>query len=235
MKGSNKVEAEFVVENELGLHARPAGRFAALAARFESEISVGRAGEWVDARSVLSLLSLAAGPGTCLRLRAVGSDAEQAVKAEQIIGNCPDPPAERSLEGRAWYSSELDTIGIPPMERFESAEKFYCTRFHEYGHATGHPRRLHRFDIADCSDIFGSESYSKEELVAELTAAFLCAHAGIDNTLEHSASYLQGWLKRLREDRKLIVIAAASAQKAADYILGRTFSDSISVAGCDPA
>jgi phosphocarrier protein len=77
----NQVEAEFVVENELGLHARPAGRFAALAARFQSDISVARGSEWVDACSVLALLSLAAGPGTRLRLRAVGRDAEQAVKA----------------------------------------------------------------------------------------------------------------------------------------------------------
>jgi len=76
-----KIEAEFVVRSELGLHARPAGRFAALAARFESAIEVGRAGEWVDARSVLSLLSLAAGPGTTLRLRAAGRDAEEAVEA----------------------------------------------------------------------------------------------------------------------------------------------------------
>jgi len=76
-----KVEAEFVVGNELGLHARPAGRFATVAARFESEVSVGRSGEWVDARSVLSLLSLAAGPGTRLRVRAVGVDAEEAVRA----------------------------------------------------------------------------------------------------------------------------------------------------------
>jgi phosphotransferase system HPr (HPr) family protein len=75
----HKIEAEFVVKSQLGLHARPAGRFAARAARFESEISVGRGGEWVDARSVLSLLSLAAGPGTRLRVRAVGPDAEAAV------------------------------------------------------------------------------------------------------------------------------------------------------------
>ncbi|MBW1684453.1 MAG: HPr family phosphocarrier protein [Deltaproteobacteria bacterium] len=81
MSGCKKIEAEFVVRSELGLHARPAGRFAALAARFESEIEVGRADEWVDARSVLSLLSLAAGPGTILRLRAAGADAAEAIAA----------------------------------------------------------------------------------------------------------------------------------------------------------
>lgn len=81
MSGRKKIEADFVVRSELGLHARPAGRFAALAARFEAEIEVGRAEEWVDARSVLSLLSLAAGPGTVLRLRAEGADAPEAIAA----------------------------------------------------------------------------------------------------------------------------------------------------------
>ena len=81
MSDCKSIEAEFVVSSELGLHARPAGRFAALAASFESEIEVGRADEWVDARSVLSLLSLAAGPGTTLRLRAAGADAAEAIVA----------------------------------------------------------------------------------------------------------------------------------------------------------
>jgi phosphotransferase system HPr (HPr) family protein len=76
-----KFENQYRVGAKLGLHARPAGRFAALAARFEAEISVGRDGEWVDARSVLSLLSLAAGTGTSLRIRATGSDAQEAVEA----------------------------------------------------------------------------------------------------------------------------------------------------------
>ena len=78
---SESVEACFTVRSELGLHARPAGQFVALAARFRSEISVGRGDEWVDGRSVLSLLSLAASRGTCLRVRAVGEDAAEAVAA----------------------------------------------------------------------------------------------------------------------------------------------------------
>ena len=79
--GEQKCEGEFVVRAELGLHARPAGRFVTLAARFESEISVGRGDEWVDGSSVLSLLSLAASSGTVLRIRAVGIDAQRAVDA----------------------------------------------------------------------------------------------------------------------------------------------------------
>ncbi|MDJ0851226.1 MAG: HPr family phosphocarrier protein [Myxococcota bacterium] len=81
MSDAPKVEAEFVVGSPLGLHARPAGRFASLAGRYECEITVGRGDEWVDACSVLSLLSLAASAGTRLRLRAIGADAEEAVRA----------------------------------------------------------------------------------------------------------------------------------------------------------
>ncbi len=85
-------EGEFVVQSELGLHARPAGQFVMLAGRFEAEIEVGRGGEWVDGRSVLSLLSLAAGRGTRLRVRGVGPDAEQAVAA---LGRLlEEPPAQ---------------------------------------------------------------------------------------------------------------------------------------------
>ena len=91
MSEPTKVEAEFVVGGELGLHARPAGRFAALAARYESEISVALGGEWVDARSVLSLLSLGLACGVRVRLRAVGTDAEEAVRA---LGELLENPAE---------------------------------------------------------------------------------------------------------------------------------------------
>ncbi len=78
---SESVERGFTVRSELGLHARPAGEFVIMAGRFESEISVGNGREWVDGRSVLSLLSLAAGRGVELRVRAIGPDAEEAVTA----------------------------------------------------------------------------------------------------------------------------------------------------------
>ena len=78
------VEREFAINSELGLHARPAGQFVSVASRFASEIEVGRADEWVDGRSVLSLLSLAAVSGSSLRIRATGSDAAEAVEA---LGN----------------------------------------------------------------------------------------------------------------------------------------------------
>ena len=81
MSEDGAIEREFVVSNELGFHAHPAGEFVRVASRFSSEVEVSRGGEWVSGQSVLSLLSLAAGPGTRLRVRALGPDAAEAVAA----------------------------------------------------------------------------------------------------------------------------------------------------------
>ena len=91
-------ESEYVVRSELGLHARPAGKFVALASRFESRISVGRGTEWVDGRSILSLLSLAAGRGARLRIRAEGDDAVAAVEA---LGKLLETPLSEMGSGAA--------------------------------------------------------------------------------------------------------------------------------------
>jgi phosphocarrier protein HPr len=90
-------EREFTVAHELGLHARPAGRFVALAARFDAEIEVARDEEWVSGRSVLSLLSLAASRGTRLRVRAVGTDAHEAVEALGRVIEQPEMPEDSSV------------------------------------------------------------------------------------------------------------------------------------------
>jgi len=122
---------------------------------------------------------------------------------------------------RACYSPSFDQIKMPPRGAFESAEGFYETLFHEAGHATGHTSRLHRKELMAGSH-FGGQDYSLEELVAELCAAFLCAEAGIDQAvLTNQAAYLQGWMEKLRMDPSAFVTAAARAQKAADFILGR--------------
>jgi antirestriction protein ArdC len=93
--------------------------------------------------------------------------------------------------------------------------------FHELGHSTGHESRLNRAGIAKDKHGFGSGSYSREELVAEMTAAFLCGHCGIDTaTITDSAAYINNWKTHLRGDMRCVVFAAAQAQKAADYILG---------------
>ena len=123
--------------------------------------------------------------------------------------------------GRACYSPMTDTVHIPELSRYANPEEYYSTFFHELAHATGHESRLNREGVTG-NHFFGDAVYSREELVAEMTAAFLCGHTGIENaTLQNSAAYLQSWIRTLRGDRKLAIIAAAQAQKAADYILNR--------------
>ena len=140
--------------------------------------------------------------------------------AEEIVSGMPNPPAIRYGMNRAFYRPSEDLVGMPDRKAFESDNEFFSTIYHELCHATGHPSRLNRPTLTDGSG-FGSDPYSKEELIAEMGAAFLCGHSGVlDRTLENSAAYVQGWLERLKNDKRLVVQAAAQAQKAADYILG---------------
>jgi antirestriction protein ArdC len=122
----------------------------------------------------------------------------------------------------AWYSPIADKVGIPAISSFNGSEEYYSTLFHELVHSTGHKSRLHREQF-DNPVRFGSESYSKEELVAELGASMLCGVAGIaPTTLDNSAAYLSNWIARLKGDSRLIISAASAAQKASDYILGKS-------------
>jgi antirestriction protein ArdC len=141
--------------------------------------------------------------------------------AERIIAGMPNPSEIQYAGSKAFYSSVSDRITLPPRELFISAEEQIATTYHEMSHATGHPRRLNRKSIAEAAP-FGSPIYATEELIAEMSAAYLCAEAGISPAvLENQAAYIAGWLKKLREDRKLVVQAAAQAQRAADYVLGK--------------
>jgi antirestriction protein ArdC len=122
---------------------------------------------------------------------------------------------------RAFYRPSTDSVHMPERETFDNPESYYSTLFHEFTHSTGHESRLNRNGIVE-THFFGDEIYSKEELVAEMGAAMLCGIVGIENkTIRNSASYIQSWLGKLRDDKKLVVYAAAAAQKAADFILGR--------------
>ena len=145
-------------------------------------------------------------------------------RAELLIRSMPNPPTISEGGNAAWYRPSDDHVQMPPLRSFESAETYYATLTHELGHATGHESRLNRKEVTG-SIRFGSGAYGKEELVAELTSAFCCATVGLDNSLiANSASYINGWLKVLKCDPKAVVIAAAQAQKAADYIRGVTSS-----------
>jgi antirestriction protein ArdC len=122
---------------------------------------------------------------------------------------------------RAYYRPSTDEVGRPPLEAFDRPEEYYRTLFHELVHSTGHTKRLARPEITERID-FGSESYSREELVAEVGAAFLAGHAGIedDKTDGNSAAYLCNWLPALRKDSSLLGTACQQARKAAGRILG---------------
>jgi antirestriction protein ArdC len=139
---------------------------------------------------------------------------------EAVVRSMPNAPALTSGEARAYYRRSTDTVNVPARESFESVPEYYNTLFHELTHSTGHEKRLGR--TAGETVEFGSGSYAKEELVAEMGASFLCGHCAIEReTLDNSASYIANWLERLRDDRKLVVSAAGQGQKAADYILAR--------------
>lgn len=151
--------------------------------------------------------------------------AEAIDAAEAIVRGMPNAPAIGYHGDRAFYSPAHDSITVPTRDAFESPAAFYATVFHEMGHSTGHADRLDRKGVAQPS-YFGSHEYSQEELVAEMTAAFLCAESGIEAaTIENSAAYIASWLQSLKNDPKMLVMAAAQAQKAADYILDRGHDD----------
>lgn len=141
-------------------------------------------------------------------------------RCEKIVAKFKKAPKIQHKEQRAYYRPSKDMVNMPASDTFKTREEYYSTLFHELGHSTGHETRLNRKGITDMN-LFGSHDYSKEELVAEMTASFLCGVSGIENkTIDNSASYLQGWLKVLKKDSKLIVGAAQQAQKSADHIQG---------------
>ena len=140
-------------------------------------------------------------------------------KCEQIVIGMPKAPPIEHGGDCACYHPREDKVRMPQTASFESPERYYHTLFHELTHATGHVSRLNRKEITGPIE-FGSDPYSREELVAEMGAAFLSGNCQIESvTIEHSASYIQNWLERLKDDRKLVVQAAALAQRAADFIL----------------
>ena len=145
--------------------------------------------------------------------------------AEEIFRNMPYPPAISFGGDSACYSPSRDEVKMPEMQHFVGAEEFYSTLFHELAHSTGHQSRLQREGVTRNWG-FGSHQYSEEELVAEMSASFLCGIAGIgQQTIQSSAAYIGSWLRKLKDDPKYIVQAGSKAQKAADYILGHHNED----------
>jgi len=145
--------------------------------------------------------------------KATAEDPNRIPKCEDFVKHTE---ADIRHGGTEAYYSHADYIQVPPASDFDTIEHYYATLLHELTHFTGAPHRLNR----DLSGYFGGVDYAKEELVAELGAAFLCAHLGIQGELRH-AGYIQSWLRALENDKRLIFWAAREAQKAADYLIHR--------------
>lgn len=132
---------------------------------------------------------------------------------------CPIKPTQQD---RAYYDSNKDTIVVPLKEQFKNGEAFYGTLFHEMSHASGAQNRLNRFASGDH---FGSSSYAREELVAELTAALLSTRYGMEKNLkDDSARYLKSWLSNLKQDPSYIKTTLFDVKRSANYISTRVES-----------
>lgn len=139
---------------------------------------------------------------------------------EKVVAEWDKRPKICHGGDRAFYRPSADSVQMPCRESFKDPQHYYSTLFHELGHSTGHVKRLGRKGVTD-PIMFGSHRYSKEELVAEMTAAFCAGHTGIEQaTIQDSAAYISCWLSKLQDDQKLFVQAAGKAQHAADMILG---------------
>ena len=143
-------------------------------------------------------------------------------RCEQIIEHMPKRPTlDFRYRNSASYNVLLDRVKMPQMNQFDTREDYYATLFHEVVHSTGHSSRLNREELMAATE-FGSMEYSKEELTAEIGAAFLCNFCQIEQPqlIENSHAYIQGWLKELKNDKRLIISAASKAKAAVAFILG---------------
>ena len=121
---------------------------------------------------------------------------------------------------RAFYRPSTDEIVLPIRKQFVSTTEYYSTVYHELAHSTGAPTRLNRLSSAA---FFGSDEYSKEELVAEIASCALVNHVGLETSTSFSnnAAYIQNWLSVLKGDKRFIVSAAGKAEKAVNLILNK--------------
>lgn len=147
-------------------------------------------------------------------------------KAESIISDYLSRESGLKFQndkpsGDAYYMPATDEVIIPMLSQYDIVEEYYSTAFHELVHSTKKQGRCDR-DNGEKVSAFGSDKYTREELVAEIGSAMLCNVAGLDNekAFKNSVSYIQGWSKQLKEDNRAIVWAAAKAEAAAKYILG---------------
>jgi len=156
----------------------------------------------------------------------VKDDVDPILECEAIINTMPDSPLLIFTGKKAYYDIEKDQVVLPSLKRFKTSESYYSTLFHELVHSTGAEKRLGRKTINEMAE-FGSEPYSIEELIAELGSSYLNFYTGIlDKGIENSVAYIQGWLEKLKNDKRFIISASGQAQKAVDFILNRQGQES---------
>ena len=137
------------------------------------------------------------------------------LSCEEIISCMIDSPEIIYGMGKCAYNPQADKIMLPHIGDFDSPEEYYSTLLHELIHSTGHPKRLNRFTGKRTG-----ESYSREELIAEIGSSYLCALGGISNSvIENQAAYIQGWLKAIDEAPDALISASAEAARAVNYIM----------------
>lgn len=135
-----------------------------------------------------------------------------------VVDAMQNRPVIQFKQQRAYYNPLEDFINMPKQKSFDTEEAYYSTLFHELVHSTGHHSRLNRKDLIQMAE-FGSESYSHEELLAEIGTCYLQSYTGITSQFEQSAAYIQGWLWKLKNEKRFIFSASTQAQKAVDFIL----------------
>ncbi|MCZ0932731.1 MAG: zincin-like metallopeptidase domain-containing protein, partial [Oligoflexia bacterium] len=145
---------------------------------------------------------------------------EDVKKAEELIKQSQAKIAFAPID-KACYLPEEDKILMPQKEQFKTGEGFYSTMFHELSHWTAHKTRLNR----PIKNSRASKAYAFEELIAEISASFICCHLGFEYSTQHS-SYVKSWLEVLKEDKRSIFKASSKAQKATEFILGKLNKES---------
>lgn len=150
--------------------------------------------------------------------RALSLNKKMKLCEEVVVGYQGKPAIEFKKAGIACYVPSKDEVQMPELNAYKDSESFYATLFHELGHSTGHLDRLNRPGVTGTIE-FGSQDYSAEELIAEISASFLCAHCQIENkVIDNSVAYLNSWISKLSNDKYMIIKAASEAQKAFNFI-----------------
>ena len=147
-------------------------------------------------------------------------ETQELPSCESIVIAMPLCPLIKHKDNAAFYNFKEDFVNMPKKRSFKKDESYYSTLFHELVHSTGHVSRLNRETIVQMAE-FGGEAYSQEELVAEIGTCYLQSVTGITGEFQQSAAYINGWLGKLKSDKRFIFQAAKAAQKAVDFILNR--------------